>query len=366
MRSRPVRWLATWLATWPATWPATWRRSTQGVLGLSEAPWRWSAGVRAAIATGGPLAAFALAGHASAGLVAALGAFTALYGASLPPAGRLTVLPWVGAGFVAASALGVLCAGGPLLAAAGLVAAALVAGPLAFRVRLGPPGPMMFMLVAGISGHVAGPGGAAMGGPLVPALVAVGALAAYALVIAPLALPSVRRQGTGPPGGAGALAPAPLDREARIILARIVAAVALAGLVSLPLGVNRAYWVAMVAGSVLQASHVRRLALVRIAQRVLGTVLGLGLFGVLAWARPGGVWLAGTVALLQFAVEVVVARNYGLGLVFITPLALTISAAGGGDDPLWLAGERVGGTLLGAGVALAVLWAGDRAAAVRG
>jgi len=62
------------------------------------------------------------------------------------------------------------------------------------------------------------------------------------------------------------------------------------------------------------------------------------------------------VALLQFAIEVVVARNYGLALIFITPLALMIS---GTDDPIVLAGERIVDTLLGAFIALVVLWTGE-------
>ena len=41
-------------------------------------------------------------------------------------------------------------------------------------------------------------------------------------------------------------------------------------------------------------------------------------------------------------------RNYGLALIFITPLALTISAATGTDDPLGLAGERISDTVLAA------------------
>ena len=199
-----------------------------------------------------------------------------------------------------------------------------------------------------------------MAGPLIPVLVAVGALAAYALVIAPLALSLLPRANGGPTQRAEKLSLAPLDRETRIITSRVVAAVALAALVSVPLGVNRSYWVVMIAGAVLQASHVLRLTLVRIAQRVLGTALGLGVFALIAWVRPAGLWLVGTVALLQFAVEVVVGRNYGLALIFITPLALVITAATGVDDMLMLVGERVGDTLLGAGVALAVLLAGDR------
>jgi uncharacterized membrane protein YccC len=129
--------------------------------------------------------------------------------------------------------------------------------------------------------------------------------------------------------------------------------------VSLPLGVNRAYWVIMVAGAVLQASHVRRLTVIRTVQRVLGTIVGVALFALLVAMQLSALWLVVIVALLQFAIEVVVARNYGLALIFITPLALMISGAVGTDDPIVLAGERIVDTLLGAFIALVVLWTGE-------
>ena len=312
---------------------------------------------------GVPLAAFTLAGHQSLGLIAVLGTFTALYGANLPLAERVIALPFVGAGFVVASVFGVLGSATAWLSVASLVLVAVLASSLAFRVNLGPPGPMQFVLVAGISAHVAAPaslGGASLSGALIPMLVAIGAVSAYLLVIAPLILPLVRRH-----GGTGvrlrqAFSFAPLDQETTIITARVVAAVTAAGVVSLPLGVNRAYWVVMVAGAVLQASHVRRLTVIRTVQRVLGTVAGVILFALLTWLQPSGLWLVGVLALLQFAIEVVVGRNYGLALIFITPLALTISTVTGTDDPLGLAGERIRDTLLGALIALVVLWISER------
>src|SRR4051812_40351407 len=105
---------------------------------------------------------------------------------------------------------------------------------------------MQFVLVAGISAHVAAPGGP-LNGALIPVLVAVGAISVYLLVIAQLALPFASQQR----GRGGNLRTvfsfAPLDRETALITARVAAAVAAAGVVSLPLGVNRAYWVVMVA-----------------------------------------------------------------------------------------------------------------------
>jgi hypothetical protein len=55
-----------------------------------------------------PLAALTLAGRQPLGLIALLGAFTALYGSTLRLAERLYLLPLVAAGFVAASGLGIL------------------------------------------------------------------------------------------------------------------------------------------------------------------------------------------------------------------------------------------------------------------
>lgn len=336
-----------------------WRHTVQSLISLNQTPWRWSAGAQAAIATGVPLAVFTLAGHQRLGLIAVLGAFTALYGANLRPVDRLSALPLVAAGFVIASALGVLGAANAWLTMACLIIVAVLACSFALRAGLGPPGPMQFVLVAGISGHMAAPerlGGASVHGPLVPLLVAVGAISAYLLVIAPLALPSVRWR-EGKPAGLRAVFPlAPFDEETGIIATRVVTAVAVASAVSLPLGVNHAYWVVMVAGAILQASHARRLTVVRAVQRMLGTFVGVAVFALLVIVQPSDLWLVAIVMLFQFAIEVVAGRNYGLALIFITPLALMISAAVGTDDALILAGERMVDTLLGVFIAMVVLW----------
>ena len=345
------------------TRPGEWRNLARSLVSLNDIPWRWSAGAQAAVAVGVPLAAFTLAGHQTHGLIAVLGAFTALYCANLPPKDRLVALPFVGAGFVGASVLGVLGSGNAWLTIASLILVAIIASSIAFRSGLGPPGPMQFVLVAGISSHAAAPanlGGASLNGPLVASLVGFGAISAYLLVIAPLVLPSVRRREGKPAGPSAAFSWAPLDQETAVIMARVVAAVAIAGMVSWPLGVNRAYWVIMVAGAILHARHVRRLTVVRTVQRVLGTVVGAAAFAVFVALQPIGLWLVATVTLLQFGIEVVVGRNYGLALIFITPLALMISSVVGPDTPLSLAGERIGDTLLGALIALVVLWISER------
>jgi hypothetical protein len=99
----------------------------------------------------------------------------------------------VAAAFVIASALGVVCASNALLTMACLVAVAALASIVCFGVRLGPPGPMHFVLVAGVSGHLAAlarRGGTSLNAFEIPALVLVGALSAYAVVAVLLALGS--------------------------------------------------------------------------------------------------------------------------------------------------------------------------------
>ena len=86
-----------------------WQCALQKLFALKEGAWRWSAGVQAAFANTLPMASFALAGHLSLGLIASLGAFTALYGTTMPLRVRLRALPFVAAGFVVASVLEVYC-----------------------------------------------------------------------------------------------------------------------------------------------------------------------------------------------------------------------------------------------------------------
>lgn len=69
----------------------------------------------------------------------------------------------------------------------------------------------------------------------------------------------------------------------------------------------------------------------------------LGLAGVILAAAPTGGWLVLTVMLLQFIIQMLVVRNYALGVVFITAVALVIASGGARMD-------NVTGALLARGV----------------
>ena len=102
----------------------------------------------------------------------------------------------------------------------------------------------------------------------------------------------------------------------------------------------------------LQAGRSRRLTAVRGVNRVLGTLVGVAAFALLALLAPQGLVLALVVGVLQLVTELVIVRHYGLALVLITPLALTIAEAGSGGPVAPLVQDRVVDTVTGAAVAL--------------
>ncbi|MCL6290555.1 FUSC family protein [Streptomyces sp. ATCC51928] len=137
----------------------------------------------------------------------------------------------------------------------------------------------------------------------------------------------------------------------------------LAGAAALPLGLGHGYWAAISAAAVLHSVNVRTAAQ-RAVQRTLGTMAGLLLaLGVLA-ARPEPVVLVLVIVVMEFLLEYVVARNYGLGVVFLTPLALLLTDLAAPSPAGDLVQDRALGSLLGVGIALvcALLVVHDRAA----
>ena len=311
------------------------------------------------MAMGVPMVVLTLAGHEAEGLIASMGAFTALYYATMRRGDRVKVLPLIGAGFVLAATLGVLTSSHVWWTVLALNVVAIVATLVAFAIRLGPPGPMMFVLVAGVTNGMAAAGAGGGDRWRLPALVAIGALGAYLVVIAPLALPSQRhREGTAAPLARLMHLTRP-DRVSAIIAARVITAVGIASMLAVPLGIGHAYWLIMVAGVVLQVSHSLRYTTTRVVHRVLGTVAGVAVFGLFALLGTSGLMLAILIAGLQAVVEIVIGRHYGLGLVFITPLSLLIATSSHATSTASVVSDRVIDTLLGALLALVVLGASE-------
>ncbi|GAA4910625.1 putative membrane protein YccC [Actinomycetospora succinea] len=118
----------------------------------------------------------------------------------------------------------------------------------------------------------------------------------------------------------------------RSVLARVGIAALVAGAVGSLAGLDHAYWAVAAAVLVLCQGLGWTGTLERAALRLAGTWIGLLLAAAVLSAQPSGVALALTIAVLQAAIQLAMPRNYGLGVVVVTPIALTIGSAGHPSD----------------------------------
>ncbi|MGW1162917.1 FUSC family protein [Streptomyces sp. NPDC002513] len=191
-------------------------------------------------------------------------------------------------------------------------------------------------------------------------------------------------RGTGPvpqPDGLGEAADellgveAELDTPARPLLRRLgplgplalrtALGCALAGYASLAFGVGRPYWALVTAASLYQTNVT--LTWNRGIQRVVGNLAGVLLFAAIApLAHVSRLSLVLCGLALNFGAEALISRNYWLGSVCVTPMALLITEFAHYQEPGALMADRVLDTLVGAllgfGAAVAVTnrRAGDR------
>lgn len=138
---------------------------------------------------------------------------------------------------------------------------------------------------------------------------------------------------------------------------------ALAGYGSLALGIGRPYWALVTAASLYQANVT--LTWNRGVQRVVGNLVGVLAFAAIApFAHLGHAELIVSCLALAFGAEALISRNYWLGSVCVTPMALLVTEFARFQQPGELILDRVVDTLVGAvlGVAAAVLVTNRRAA----
>jgi uncharacterized membrane protein YccC len=115
-------------------------------------------------------------------------------------------------------------------------------------------------------------------------------------------------------------------------------------------------WLPLTSLTILQPEYGSTVS--RAVQRTLGTVGGAVLAGVLLATVHGTAAYDVALALLLFATFLVIRRNYGYGITFLTPIVILLISRSSLDPWIDLA-ERVGYTLAGAVLALAaayLLW----------
>ncbi|WP_291043401.1 FUSC family protein [Herbiconiux sp.] len=307
--------------------------------------------IRAGIAIAVPLVTLYLTGHIDLALYAVFGAFTALYGRSHTHLTRLRMQATAGLALVACVVIGTAIGVSPSREWLVVPVAAVVAGVatvLSDALHWHPPGALFFVFALAACASV----------PSEPrqiliAFLLAAASAVFALVVstAGLALPAARRR--TPTNIVPSLGRALARPGALVKVLSVVAAVAVAGAVPTATGLGHPYWAMVSAVAALSAADVTG-HLVRAGHRVLGTFAGLALAAALLAVSSNALVLIVFVVLLQMAAELFVLRNYGLTMVFVTPLALIMSYLAFPHDEWALVRDRALETLLGAAVGIAV------------
>ncbi|MGW0043672.1 FUSC family protein [Rhodococcus sp. NPDC003348] len=140
------------------------------------------------------------------------------------------------------------------------------------------------------------------------------------------------------------------------VVARLLVACPAAGAIAVVLGVGRPDWAVITAAMILHQGPDRILGTYRAAHRFVGTVLGLGLLAGLSLFDLRGAALVVVLALTMAGIEAFLVRNYGLAMVFITPLAMILGVLGTPGDLGLVSRDRFLETVVGVVVALAVMW----------
>lgn len=313
------------------------------------------AALRVGASVGLPLVALYASGHIHFAVYAAFGALTSLYGHSEPAQRRVETQVVVGVALVATLAVAAIysVAQGPdWLLSIMLAVVVVAAGTLGTVMGWTPRGEIFFILallvVASIPltaneilpAIVAGAGGVGFS-ILLTALEPNGAVDARSLVR------GVRRRIQ-----AGW---AILDWTRHAIVIIIAAlAVTSAWLVARSIDIGHPFW-APIAVAALMPALTPADAMHRTIRLLSGTLGGVLIAAALFAREPGPLALILIIALCQAVAELFIARNYGVALLFITPLAIGMSNLGGTLPWSPLLMERLVEAGLGAAIALVAI-----------
>ena len=291
---------------------------------------------RAALSVGVPLLVLLLIGRLDLSVYASFGAFAALYGRLDPPRTRVRMQTTAGGILVLSMLLGTLLSALSAPPVVSVVVVAVMAAAVtlfAYRAQWHPPGALFTVFAAGAFGLVL--------------LVGVSSVLWSLLVTTALVL-SRRGSWRRPSRQAPPIGPVAWEMTATVGVAALLAGVAGTLLIG-----THWYWAMVGAVAAVGGAHVTA-RLIRGTQRLVGTLVGVLIAaGLLALHLPP--WAILVVAvLMQVGAELFVGRNYGIAMVFITPLALLMISLASPATPGMLLRDRVLETVIGVAVGTVV------------
>jgi hypothetical protein len=320
---------------------------------------------RAALAAVIPLVVLIAIGHIEWAPYASFGAMTSLYGRSEPYRVRVRTVTVAAVILVASIALGTLMAtigASLLLLTAGLLVVIVVGILVASTAHLLPGTPIFFVFAYAVCAQVPTPADELLTRILVGAIVAVfawlltmsgwalrqlvGDHSAWLFTQRQLFKPLPRRTSPHPTAWR--------SPTVWLTILQTAVGVLVAGSLAILVGIGHPYWAVVAVVAVLPAAGGRH-SVSRAYHRIFGTAAGVLVTGLVLLPGPPLWVLVLVVGVGQFGAEILVGRHYGAALLFITPLALTVSHLAS-PLPVWeLMVDRAVETALGGGVAIVIV-----------
>ncbi|QHC65640.1 FUSC family protein [Rathayibacter sp. VKM Ac-2759] len=318
--------------------------------------------LRAGVSIAVPLLLLWAIGRTDLALYATFGSFTALYGRQHTHRPRLAMQLSAAAYLVAMVTIGTAVALSPqrewlIIPVVTLVAAA--AGYLSDALHWHPPGALfpVFAVTACASVPVEP-------SRIVEAFALAAGSAAFALLVGVSGIASPRARRLAPTPWRTSFRAAAARPGTRAAMIRFGAVVLVAGAIPTATGLGHPYW-AMVSAVAAVSGVDAAARLVRAGHRMLGTVVGVAIAAALLALPLSPLGTIVVVVLLQMAAELVVGRNYGLTLAFVTPLAILMVELAHRTDELVLLRDRALETAIGVAVGVAATLLAHAAAARR-
>lgn len=269
----------------------------------------------AALSVGLPVFVGAWVGHFSTAVIASMGGLVILYMQQIPTPQRMTTLAVCSFGFAVSFCLGVLTSFNLYLSVSTLALTVFLV-TLVCRYFLVPaPGSFFFILVACMSRTL----------PFDLSLAAerTGILLFGCMGACLLALIYSMLQKLSAEERPAKQTPVAEPRVAAITLESAVIGLFVGGgyLIALLIELDNPYWVPISTVAIMQGATFRAVWH-RNIHRIFGTMIGMGLVWAIFSFSPNVWQLAGLIMLLSFLVEILITRNYGLAVIFITPLTV--------------------------------------------
>ncbi|MFG1488957.1 FUSC family protein [Oceanospirillum sp. HFRX-1_2] len=285
---------------------------------LSNIKRPWGMLLTVSLSVGSPVLLGTLLGNFEAGIAASCGGLASIYLRQTPLSHRLITMALVTFGFSTGYLL-VLLAGFSFFAVAAALAMVVFWATFICRFYdIPPPGSFFFIMVACIASAM----------PYEPArlaehagLLLFGCLGASFMTLLYSLIQKLKGELSGLPQ-----VEVPEPRVVAIVLeaGTLAVIIAFSYLLAIALGFEKPYWVPISCAAVLQGASFR-VVWHRKIHRIVGTLIGLGLAWVIFRLDPGHWEMAFLVLVLSFVIEVLVTRNYGLAVIFITPMTIILA-----------------------------------------